>query len=353
MVVLPQRRSRMPTCAALAVLALVMVQMASSASAALYLGDSTDFDESALRYLPQGNMWQTFTAGWTSELGQVSVYLGTEDHCVESTATLYVAEGTPSSFQAVKNNAIGQPITITTTCDDDVVCVDKEPSKQCASWQRFLLETPITLQRDATYAFAIEVEPSDYNLLPVIGVSPSSKNHGGASSLAVSPLYKTRYAQYTFQTYVTNSNPGSANLDEQTVSSTESPDATNVGDSSNDSRNNKSGVGVAGIVVPVVLVIVVVVAIAFVVVQRRRWAKEKVIDGSQLYVIGPDEEEGAERNSLTGGAQDSSRPFGRHPINVRSAHQHGHEDRGRWADQSWAYGTYTRRLPSLPTETQC
>lgn len=38
---------------------------------------------------------------------------------------------------------------------------------------------------------------------------------------------------------------------------------------------------------PVVVVLVLVAVVVFVVVQRRRWSREKIIDGSQLYALGP------------------------------------------------------------------
>lgn len=129
-------------------------------------------------------------------LGELRVYTGTEDHCVPSNATLYLSEGEPTSISDVKGNTIADPVTITTTCDDnDVVCVDKMPNKQCASWQRFIFDDPIALQQGAKYTFALEVEPSHYNLHPVMGVSPEAENHGGISSLAISSMYKVLQPQ--------------------------------------------------------------------------------------------------------------------------------------------------------------
>jgi len=341
---------------------LLLVVVSASPTAAtedLNMDDFTEFDESALRLLTQGTMWQGFTAGWTSELGKISVYLGTEEECAPATATLFLAKGEYEQVQAVREHQLMDPVVITTTCDASVVCIPKQPSPQCASWQDFVFDSPIPVQEGTNYTFALEVEPSNYNHLPVVGVSPDAANHGGSSSLARSPLFKTRYTQYTFRSFMTSPKPSDGEFGQQTVDPSESPSDTTASESNGDNtdaNNGSSGVGVAGIVVPVVVVLVLVAVVVFVVVQRRRWSREKIIDGSQLYALGPmGDDDSDTEGGLRGGRGDRAR--NRHPIHVRSASrpQRGgeHEDRPKWAEQSWAYGTYSRRLPIAPVETDC
>eukprot|EP00043_Microstomoeca_roanoka_P001233 m.31675 g.31675 ORF g.31675 m.31675 type:complete len:348 (-) comp10707_c0_seq1:92-1135(-) len=336
----------------LMVAAMAVALMGTQRSAATFIDDFTELDTQALRYLPQGHMWQSFNTSWESTLAEIRVYLGTQSPCSPTKSTLYLAAGVIRTFEAVKSSALTS-VEVVTSCES-ATCVVKNPYSQCAAWQTFTLSTPIAVSAEQAYTFAIDVEPDDYELLPVMGVSPAAENHGGPSSLPRTTMFTTKYAQYTFQTYMTSARPNGDDLDQQTVVPTsQEPATTDFVEDSNSSNKQTTKIGVAGIVVPVVVVLVIICSVAFIVVQRRRWARDKVIDSSRLYAIAQEEDDymfhsGAED------AQSDTRSVRRHPINVRSSDSHiGHEDANRWADRSWTYSAYSRKLPSVPVDSEC
>lgn len=94
--------------------------------------------------------------------------------------------------------------------------------QRCAGWQIFDLQSPVTVTAGVQMAFALRDVPT-YRW---IGVSPTLSGHGGPSSLVVSPLFATKYAHYTFQTFMGSAQPGSSgaaridNADETSESKT-------------------------------------------------------------------------------------------------------------------------------------
>eukprot|EP01147_Barroeca_monosierra_P000275 gene275-3650_t len=316
-----------------------------------YLDEFTDFNPYALRYLPRGTMWQVFSAGWNSQLSELRVYLGMEAQCEQVEAILYIAEREHSDIKTVKKEALASPVSIVMSCEN-ATCVDKIPEKQCAAWQRFILPHPITVTANSRYTFGLEVASSqDYEpRRPVIGVSPRSENHGGKSSLAVSPIFPTQYTQFAFKTLLATSKPRLPGLNQQTVEPHASSESTL--DELQQENSGNSRIGVAGIVVPIFVVLLVIFATIFFLLQRRRWKQDKIVDSSHLYSVREDDFE--EQDIAIRNHSSDARHTVRHPIFVRTVEsEEESNDRQRWAERSLTYGTYTRRLPDTPRSSNC
>lgn len=94
-----------------------------------------------------------------------------------------------------------------------------------------------------------------------------------------------------------------------------------------------SGVGAAGIAVPVVVSLLLIILLVFIVRTRRAWAREKRTGLRNRFIVGPDgSEDGAEMMFNRHGSQ---RSHGR-PIHVRSK------------DQGGSASLKTRREPAVP-----
>eukprot|EP00055_Hartaetosiga_balthica_P004397 m.11411 g.11411 ORF g.11411 m.11411 type:complete len:365 (+) comp3833_c1_seq1:84-1178(+) len=340
---------------------------------AQFLDQSTDFEPNALRLLTNQYLWQSFNASWTSNLVYVDVYVGSEqdqdnrDACQSAKVTFDITKGPVSSRQDITSNSIAH-VELQYNCDEtaptrECVAVRGYPHPYfCGGWVRIEMGTPIPVIQDQTYSFVVQVNVNDFAYAPIAGVTPKSENHGGASSL-ITGKFETFYTQFAFRTYMSTeqSQVTIAPLTESTeAASTDNPvQQEGVNDS------NKK-VGAAGFVIPVVVGLLLILLIAFVVVQRRKWSKEKILDSSQLYRIGShsnmndgglathssDEADGIMQHKNI-----PSRSMARHPIYVRSQFEdeEDEEEEGTWADEVnySSYGTRTtRRLPSTPHSSE-
>ena len=177
---------------------------------------------------------------WSAGLATVAMYLGKLDTCAEATATLEVVQGLASAPAP----AVLAQMSVRLSCDS-VTC--DAATGRCAGWQTFDLPAVTGGQR---LSLLLRDVPTDW----WAGVSPPSPTgvHGGPSSLVVSPLFATKYAHYTFRTY----------MDAPAPTTGESVDS--------DAGSAGSGVAASVIVVSVLVALAVLLTLGFVYVRRSQ-----------------------------------------------------------------------------------
>lgn len=181
-----------------------------------------------MRQTRKGYIFQSFTPRWSGQLVKAAVYLGNAGSCAAAPAQLVLktAAGATLATQSVQ-----------LVCDPAVVTC---AGGQCAGWQAFTLAAPVAVAAGAELVLRLEGLPADH----WVGVSPAAAGHGGKASLVVSPLFATKYAQYTFKTFMDTPPPTGTRLGQDTAAA------------------GTAAAGGAGVIVPVILVALIVVLVA-------------------------------------------------------------------------------------------
>jgi hypothetical protein len=137
----------------------------------------------------------------------------------------------------------------------------------CSGWHQFRLATPANLTQTQVVSVVLRNGPTSW----FVGVAPASSAgiNGGTASLVVSPLFATKYAQFTFRTHMDRPRPATGGQ------------ATSTGTSGT----------VTGSVVAVsaLCAIVILAAIGFVYARRSTRASrnvDPVLDSEQLGAAG-------------------------------------------------------------------
>jgi hypothetical protein len=179
------------------------------------------------------------------------VYVGSAGpECTAGEATLTLAtKAAPAMPLATQ--------TVMLSCAD-VTC----SAQACLGWQPFELASPVMVSNGTWYQWRLD------NLAPTgsIGVSPAFSRHGGPASLVVSPLYATKYAQYTFKTFMDTPPPANVMLGQAAaeVATGRSGGVLDAGSASTVT---------AGVLIPAAIIALVVLLIAGFVYIRRRSRK--------------------------------------------------------------------------------
>ncbi|EDQ85397.1 uncharacterized protein MONBRDRAFT_29274 [Monosiga brevicollis MX1] len=236
-------------------------------SRAQYLDQHTD-ESNSFRNMLQGNIWQSWRAGWASQVSHVEILMGSRFPCETMSGTLMVRRGIPASMadalDATKAVSTQSVASICESTDATAECANND----CVAWHSFELQTPVSVDAGETLTFILtDMVSADLTRTARVGVSPAAENHGGAASLLVSPKYKTKYTQYTFRTRMAsdNTNQG-ASIDEQAADNSADSTSDNTGSSN---ASALSALGLAGIIVPIVVLGIVIVVVAAMVRMRK------------------------------------------------------------------------------------
>lgn len=287
-------------------------------------------DESAsFRNIPMGRMWQTWQAGWSSELTHIDVLMGSRYPCESMNGKLLIKQGQPTDMANAIDEASALLVQdVVTECDSTSLASECE-NNDCVSWHRFALNTPVPLQEGQTYSFVLsDMVSADLTRTARVGVSPAADNQGGVSSLLISPKYKTKYAQYTFRTHMATTK-----------------DAAGTFQNRGESSSEEGSGAVLGVVIPVVVAMLLII-IAIIVVKKRRSKNVYAFDGSEgsseitmtdldsrsimSHISATTTAPVDNRSLYSSRSMVSHRP--RHAIHVQSADHEDYNSSNTWAD---------------------
>eukprot|EP00049_Salpingoeca_infusionum_P006342 m.105328 g.105328 ORF g.105328 m.105328 type:complete len:346 (+) comp13278_c1_seq3:381-1418(+) len=288
----------------------MQVVVLASTSSQKHLDEHTDFNPDVQRIVVNGQMWQEFTAHWQSELVALDVFMGTTEACTPSTGTLRILDGSPEDKKTVYKDTDQDLYSqhIQTSCTNPS-CVQASIGLECSSWETFILDKPLPVNKGQRLTFVLQkirpAQPEHFDRRITMGASPSSENFGGDSSLPRGKT-ETRYAQYTFRTWLGSERPA-----DDVIHGTNPPDQRTSGQQVDGDR-----VGATGIVVPIVVVSLAILVVMFIVRQRRKHRRSRLHVGDTS--LSDLRTKFTEQDELDGGrgvgATLTSR---RHPIQVR------------------------------------
>lgn len=311
--------------------ALAVASVAAQTAMPQYLDQQT-FETTGLRQVRNRSPFQSFEPRWAGNLVVAKFYTANSAVCTPAAVTVTLEDHATGAVLATQ----AATFACAATCDP--------VTGACALWQTVSFASPAFVAPGTRYNLRLQGVPAAWWL----GVSPAAAHHGGASSLVVSPLYATKYAQFTFQTY----------LDAQPPADVQQGQSTLVVDSAAGSGSGSSGntSGAASVVAPIAVVALVLVLVATaLVVRRRRAAAARMQVGALPLNLA---QAPVTALPMPGGHKRAVH------VNVSPASNHADDESAEWWDDAglangqWATRTHSalvsqpvrppRRLPALP-----